>query len=128
MEDLDITLVDQIRGTGGRGVEFASIWDSAAARGFSKMEETFALGALVTNLEEAVASILLHLGLEAVERSDRIQAGSTSHTLMMAGIFRGGKEILARTKLVAGSSSITMLLSILCQDPDVAELLIISVE
>ncbi|XP_053971097.1 coatomer subunit gamma [Hylaeus volcanicus] len=127
LEDLEVTLADQVRGIGSRGLDFNAAWDAAVAKEFAKLEETFALGPSVTSLEGAIQSLTGFLGLDAVERSNRVQSGATSHNLLLSGIFRGGKEILARARLALSGSQVTMQLSVLCQDPDVAELIVSSV-
>ncbi|XP_012265620.2 coatomer subunit gamma [Athalia rosae] len=127
LEDLEVTLADQMRGTGGRGTDFSAAWEAAATRGFSELEETFALGASVTTLEGAVQSLIGFLGLESVERSHRVASDAVGHTLLLAGIFRGGKEVLARARLALADSQVTMQLSVRSSDPDVAELVTSSV-
>ncbi|XP_015184185.1 PREDICTED: coatomer subunit gamma [Polistes dominula] len=127
LEDLEITIADQIRGVGSRGVDFGALWDASAAKGYAKLEETFVLGDTVTSLEGAIQSLTGFLGLEAVERSDRVHPGSASHNLLLSGVFRGGKEVLARARLALSDNQVTMQLTVLCPDPDVAELIVSSV-
>ncbi|XP_015123527.1 coatomer subunit gamma [Diachasma alloeum] len=127
LEDLEITLSDQMRGSGSRGMDMGAAWEAAPTRGFTCMEDTFALGANVTTLEAAVQSLLGFLALEPQERSDRVAAGATSHVLKLHGFFRGGKEIFARARLALANSEVTMQLSIRSQDPDVASVVLASV-
>ncbi|CAK9831953.1 Coatomer subunit gamma [Anthophora retusa] len=127
LEDLEVTLADQVRGIGNKGVDFDDAWVAAAAKGFTKLEETFALGPSVTSLEGAITSLTGFLGLEAVQRTTRVPYGTAAHNLLLCGMFRGGKEVLARARLALSGSQVTMQLSVLCQDPDVAELIISSV-
>ncbi|XP_046742906.1 coatomer subunit gamma [Diprion similis] len=127
LEDLEVTLADQMRGVGKQGVDFNAAWDAGATRGFSELEETFALGASVTTLGGAVQSLVGFLGLEAVERSHRVATDAVGHTLLLGGIFRGGKEVLARARLALADSQVTMQLSVRSSDPDVAELVTSSV-
>lgn len=122
-----MTLSDQMRGTGGRGIDFSAAWDSGAARNFAELEETFVLGASVTTLEGAVQSLVGFLGLESVERSHRVAPDSVGHTLLLAGIFRGAKEVLARARLALADGQVTMQLSVRSPDPNVAELITSSV-
>lgn len=122
-----MTLADQIRGIGNRNLDFNATWDAYTAKGFAKLEETFALGATVTSLEGAILSLTGFLGLDAVERSNKVQSGSTAHNLLLSGVFRGGKEVLARARLALSGTQVTMQLSVLCQDPDVADLVVSSV-
>lgn len=126
MEDLEITLADQMRGAGGRGVDFNAVWESAGTRGFITVDETFALGATVTTVEEAIQRLVGFLGLESAERGDRGQSGAIEFTALR-GIFRGGKEIFARAKFALAEGQVTMQLSVRSQDPDVAELILSSI-
>ncbi|XP_077260868.1 coatomer subunit gamma-like isoform X2 [Temnothorax americanus] len=50
LENLEVTLADQVRGVGNRGMDFNTACDTYAAKGFVKLEETFALGDTVTSL------------------------------------------------------------------------------
>lgn len=117
---------DQIRGSAPSNFDFASAWEAASARNYVTHEQIFALGAGVTTLEAAIQSLVLFLGLVPVERSDRVKSGATQHTLLLAGVFRGGKEVLARAKL-ALTDQVTMQFTVRSQDPEVAELIISSV-
>lgn len=128
LEDLEVTLADQIQGMGSGGLDFGTAWEVAVTKGYTKLEETFVLGTSVTTLEGAIQSLTGFLGLEAVERSNRVQSGATWHLLLLSGVFRGGKEVLARARLALSDSQVTMQLSVLCQDREVAELIVSSVE
>lgn len=122
-----MTLADQVRGMGTKGLDFSAAWDAAAAKGFTKMEETFALGPSVNSLEGAIRSLTGFLGLDAVEQTNKVPANAAAHNLLLSGIFRGGKEVLARARLALSDNQVTMQLSVLCPDPDVAGLIICSV-
>lgn len=127
MEDLEVTLADQVRGIGNRGLDFNAVWETCSGKGFAKLEETFALGSSVTSLEGAIQSLTGFLGLEAMERSNRVQSGAAAHNLLLNGVFRGGKEVLARARLALSGTQVTMQLSVLCQDPNIADLIVSSV-
>ena len=126
LEDLEITVRDQVRGIGSRNFDFALAWEAAEARKFVTHEQIFALGAGVTTLEAAIQSLVSFLGLEPVERSDRVKSGATQHTLLLSGLFRGGKEVLARAKL-ALTDQVTMQFTVRANGWDVVELMISSV-
>ncbi|KAJ8687617.1 hypothetical protein QAD02_023411 [Eretmocerus hayati] len=126
LEDLEITLRDQVRSLGVRNVEFSALWESAAQREFEEHEQIFALGASVTTIEAAIQSLVTFLGLEPMEKSDRVKPGATQHTLLLAGMFRGGKEVIARAKL-ALTDQVTMQFTVRSSDPEIAELMISSV-
>ncbi|KAG8039921.1 hypothetical protein G9C98_000650 [Cotesia typhae] len=127
LEDLEVTLSDQMRGSGTRGIDINAAWEAAPTRGFTCMEDTFALGANVTTLESAVQSLIGFLALEPAERTDKVSPGATSHVLFLHGYFRGGKEIFTRARLALAESQVTMQLSVRSQDPDVAALVLASV-
>ena len=49
---------------------------------------------------EMVRELVAHLGMHACERSDQVGSSEkASHTLKLAGVFRGGVTVLARCKL-----------------------------
>ncbi|CAD6237136.1 GSCOCG00002158001-RA-CDS [Cotesia congregata] len=127
LEDLEVTLSDQMRGSGTRGIDINAAWEAAPTRGFTCMEDTFALGANVTTLESAVQSLIGFLALEPADRTDKVSPGATSHVLFLHGYFRGGKEIFSRARLALAESQVTMQLSVRSQDPDVAALVLASV-
>lgn len=128
LEDLEITLADQMRNSGIRGVDFAAAWEAAKSRGYIENEVTFEMDASVKSLSAAVESLTSFLGMEAVERSDRVQPNAVSHTLLMIGVFRGGKEVLAQARLaVMKMSQVMMNLTLRAQDDNIAELIFSSV-
>lgn len=62
------------------------------------------------------------MGLQPCERSDKVPEGKNSHTLFLAGIFRGGHDVLVRTKLAMTDDGINMQLTCRSTDPHVAEI------
>ncbi|XP_076277917.1 coat protein (coatomer) gamma isoform X1 [Lasioglossum baleicum] len=127
LDIVEMTLADQVRGLGNRGIDFNAAWAAATAKGYTMLEETFALGPSVSSLQGAIQILTEFLGLEDVDRTNRVQAGATAHNLLLGGYFRGEKEILARARLALSGAQVTMQLTVLCSDPDVAELIISSV-
>ncbi|ERL89814.1 hypothetical protein D910_07175 [Dendroctonus ponderosae] len=118
LEDLEVTLGDQIRKLGK--ANWGAAWEEAEGL-FSEMEDTYALTSM-TSLEEAVTNIVKFLGLLPAERSDKVPKGKTTHTLLLAGVFRGGVDVLVRAKL-ALADGVTMQLTVRSQDEGVAELI-----
>lgn len=94
-------------------------WEEAADN-FVEMEDTYSLSSMGT-LDEAIKNIVKFLGLQPAERSDKVPEGKSTHTLLLAGIFRGGFDVLVRAKL-ALADGVTMQLTVRSTDPDVAEL------
>ncbi|XP_033330766.2 coatomer subunit gamma isoform X1 [Megalopta genalis] len=127
LDIVELTLADQIRGLSETSTDFNTAWAAGTAQGYTKLEETFALGPSVFSLEGAVQILTEFLGLDQVDRTNRIQSGATAHNLLLGGYFRGDKEILARARLALSGTQVTMQLTVLCSDPDVAELIISSV-
>jgi len=62
------------------------------------------------------------MGMQPCERSDRVVEGKSSHTLYLAGVFRGGHDVLVRAKL-AMSDGVTMQITVRSTDPVVSEIL-----
>lgn len=53
--------------------------------------------------------------MQACERSDKVPEGKSSHTLFLAGVYRGGHDVLARAKLVL-KDGVTMQLTVRSSD------------
>nr|CAD7445189.1 unnamed protein product [Timema bartmani] len=116
LEDVEVTLGDQIQKVSK--ANFGAAWEEAA--NYHELEDTYALSSM-GSLEEAVKSIISFLGMQPVERSDKVMEGKSSHTLYLAGLFRGGHDVLLRAKLALGDG-VTMQLTVRSTDPDIAEL------
>jgi len=117
LEDLEVSMSDFVqRAMKGN---FLAAWEEMGAE--NELEDTYALSSMKT-LEEAVKNIIQYLGLQPCERSDKIPEGKSSHALLLAGVFRGGIEVLVRAKL-ALSDGVNMQLTVRSQDPDVSELI-----
>ncbi|PNF33659.1 Coatomer subunit gamma [Cryptotermes secundus] len=117
LEDFEVTLGDQIQKV--TKANFGAAWEEAGAT-HCELADTYSLSNMGT-LEEAVKNIISFLGMQPVERSDRIPEGKSSHTLLLAGVFRGGYEILVQVKL-ALAAAVTMQLTVRSTNPEVAEL------
>ncbi|QQP48956.1 Coatomer subunit gamma, partial [Caligus rogercresseyi] len=103
---------------------FSAAWEELGPS--SELEETFALTSM-NSLEKASKSIIAILGLQPCERSDKIPEGKNAHTLLLAGIYRGGVEVLVRVKL-ALVDGVTMQLTVRAENEDVPELITSSIE
>lgn len=118
LEDLEITLGDQIQRV--NKVNFGAAWEEAA-QSCVEMVDTYSLSSMAT-LDEAVKNIIQFLGLQPADRTDKVPEGKTTHTLLLAGKFRGGIDIYVRAKL-ALADGVTMHLTVRSSDADVAELI-----
>ncbi|KJH43381.1 coatomer gamma subunit appendage domain protein [Dictyocaulus viviparus] len=101
---------------------FMSSWEALSEK--TTVDETFHL-TTVNTLSEAIKKVSELLGLAPCERSDRIPEGKTQHSAMLAGIFRGGFEVLARLNVAIDpvDRSVNMNILIRCQQDEIAELL-----
>ena len=83
----------------------------------------FSSNMFVFRASEAIKNIILYLGMQPCERSDKVPEGKSSHTLFLAGVFRGGHDALVRAKLALTDSGVTMQLTVRSTDPYVSEVL-----
>uniref|UniRef100_A0ACB8EHU1 Coatomer subunit gamma-1 n=1 Tax=Sphaerodactylus townsendi TaxID=933632 RepID=A0ACB8EHU1_9SAUR len=102
LEDIEVTIADHIQRV--LKPNFGAAWDEVSDE-FEK-EETFTLSTVKT-LEEAVSNIVKFLGMQPCERSDKVPENKNSHTLYLAGVFRGGHDLLVRSRLVL-TDTVTM--------------------
>lgn len=79
---------------------------------------------LHTFVLDAVKNIIQYLGMQPCERSDKVPEGKSSHTLYLAGVFRGGHDALVRAKLAMSDTGVTMQLTVRSSDPSVSEVLV----
>ena len=63
------------------------------------------------------------MGMQPCERSDKIPEGKSSHTLFLAGVYRGGHDALVRAKMAMTEGGVTMQLTVRSTDPNVSEVL-----
>jgi len=117
LEDIDISVADYVQRV-MKG-NFSSAWEELGAE--NELEDTYSLATMKT-LEEAVKNIVLYLGLQPCERSDKVPEGKSAHTLLLSGVYRGGHEVLVRAKL-ALSDGVAMQLTVRSQDPSVSEVM-----
>ncbi|XP_054751910.2 coatomer subunit gamma-2-like [Lytechinus pictus] len=120
LEDIEITLSDHMQRV--LKPNFMASWEEVGDE--NEMEETYGLAS--KSLEEAVKDIVSFLGMQPCERSDKVSEGRSSHTLYLAGVFRGGHDTLVRARL-ALQDTITMHITVRSGDPVVSELIASSV-
>uniref|UniRef100_A0A674D4F3 Coatomer subunit gamma n=1 Tax=Salmo trutta TaxID=8032 RepID=A0A674D4F3_SALTR len=121
LEDLEVTVADHIQKV--LKPNFAAAWDEVGDD-FEK-EETFAL-ASVRTLDEAVGNIISFLGMQPCERSDKVPENKNSHILFLAGVFRGGHDVLVRSRL-ALADGVTMQVTVRSSDETVVDIILASV-
>ncbi|XP_066913900.1 coatomer subunit gamma-2-like [Clytia hemisphaerica] len=121
LEDVEMVVADHVQGV--VRTNFLASWDEIDDE--NEMEETFALSSM-SSLEEAVTKITQFIGLQPCERSDRVPEGKSSHTLLLAGVYRGGIDVMVRSRL-ALKDGVTMHLTVRSQDPIVSEVVMSAV-
>ncbi|XP_074832121.1 coatomer subunit gamma-2 isoform X1 [Carettochelys insculpta] len=121
LEDLEVTVSDHIQKV--LKPNFAAAWEEVGDD-FEK-EETFALSSIKT-LDEAVGNIIKFLGMQPCERSDKVPENKNSHTLCLAGVYRGGYDVLVRSRLALGDG-VTMQVTVRSKDETPVDVILASV-
>lgn len=121
LEDLEVTVADHIQKV--LKPNFGAAWEEVGDD-FEK-EETFAL-ASVRTLDEAVGNIISFLGMQPCERSDKVPENKNSHVLFLAGVFRGGHDLLVRARL-ALADGVTMQVTVRSGDETAVDVILASV-
>ncbi|XP_077992348.1 coatomer subunit gamma-2-like [Glandiceps talaboti] len=117
LEDVDVLVADHIQRV--MKPNFGASWEEVGEE--NQLEETYALSA--KGLEEAVKNIITFLGMQPCERSDRVVEGRSSHTLYLAGVYRGGHDALVRARLAMMEGSVTMQITVRSSDPSASEVI-----
>ncbi|XP_013409237.1 coatomer subunit gamma-2-like [Lingula anatina] len=117
LEDLEVTVADHVQKV--MKPNFAASWEEVGEE--NEIEDTYALSSM-KSLQEAVKTIIQFMGMQPCERSDKIPEGKSSHTLYLAGVYRGGHDILVRAKLAMGDG-VTMQITVRSTDPHAAEVI-----
>ncbi|XP_072181586.1 coatomer subunit gamma-2-like [Diadema setosum] len=120
LEDTEVALSDHIQKV--LKPNFLASWEEVGDE--NEMEETYGLSS--KSLEEAVKDIVSFLGMQPCERSDKVNENKSSHTLYLAGVFRGGHDTLVRARL-ALQDTVTMHITVRSADAGVSELIASSV-
>ncbi|POI27764.1 hypothetical protein CIB84_008486 [Bambusicola thoracicus] len=121
LEDLEVTVSDHIQKV--LKPNFAAAWEEVGDD-FEK-EETFALGSIKT-LDEAVNNIIKFLGMQPCERSDKVPENKNSHTLYLSGVYRGGCDVLVRSRLALGDG-VTMQVTVRSKEEMPVDVILASV-
>ncbi|KAA0203341.1 hypothetical protein HAZT_HAZT008451 [Hyalella azteca] len=117
LEDIEISVSDHV--SAAQRSNFAAAWEELGPG--SELEDTFALTSL-SSLAEAVTQVTNFLGMQPCDRSEKVPDGKNSHTLYLAGTYRGGQSVLVRAKL-ALSDGVAMQLTVRSTDPAVSEVI-----
>ncbi|MCP9259049.1 Coatomer subunit gamma [Dirofilaria immitis] len=98
LEEIEITVADHVQPV--QRTNFAVGWEQIGST--NENEDTYALSTVHT-LQDAVRELIKCIGLGPCERSDRVTEGRSAHLLLLAGVFRGGYEVLAKARLTLDS-------------------------
>ena len=66
-------------------------------------------------------NITTFLGMQPCERSDLVESNKTAHTLLLAGVFRGGHDVLVRARL-AKTHQVTMKIVVRSTNLEISQL------
>jgi len=121
LEDVEMVVADHVHGV--HRPNFLAAWDEVGED--FEMEDTYSLSSM-TSLEEAVEKITQYMGLQPCERSDRVPPEKNAHTLLLAGIYRGGHDVMVRAKL-ALKDGVTMNLNVRSSDAVASEVIMSAV-
>ncbi|KAH6922665.1 hypothetical protein HPB50_017474 [Hyalomma asiaticum] len=124
LEDLEVTVADHVQKV--LKANFAASWEELGNG--NQVEDTYALSTMKT-LQDAVQQIIQFLGMQVCERSDKVPDGKSSHTLLLAGVYRGGHDVLVRARLATTgiAQGVTMNLAVRSKDLDVCQVIISAV-
>merc|ERR1711912_199461 len=111
LEEVELAVADHVQ----RIIKpnFQVAWDDMDEAEEGK--DTYVLSTIPT-LEQAVKDLQKFLGLYAQEKTDRIPEGQGSHTLLLAGVFRGGHDVLAKARLVLSKDGVALELTVRSED------------
>lgn len=115
LEDIEVTVADHTQKV--MKPNFSAAWEEIGEG--NELEDTFTLSTMKT-LDEAVKKIIEFLGLQPCERSDKVPEGKNAHTLYLAGVYRGGHDVLVRAKL-ALTDGVTMQMTVRSTDANVSQ-------
>ncbi|KAK2553926.1 Coatomer subunit gamma-2 [Acropora cervicornis] len=121
LEDVDVLVADHVSRV--HKTNFLASWEEIGDE--FEMQDTYALTQM-SSLEEAVKQIIDYLGMQPCERSDRVNPDKNSHALLLAGVFRGGHDVLVRTRL-AFDQGVTMNITVRSDDAGVSEVILSAV-
>ncbi|EEC16547.1 coatomer gamma subunit, putative, partial [Ixodes scapularis] len=124
LEDLEVAVADHVQKV--LKANFSVAWDELGPE--NEVEDTYVLSTMKT-LPEAVQKITQFMGMQACERSDKVPEGKSSHTLLLAGVYRGGHDTLVRARLATTgvAEGVTMNLAVRSREPDVCQVIISAV-
>lgn len=61
--------------------------------------------------------------MQACERSDKVQESKSTHVLYLSGVYRGGHDVLVKSRLALDEGSVTMQITVRSTDALASEVL-----
>lgn len=122
LEDVELEVADHVQQI--IKPNFQISWDELDVA--VEKQEQFVLSTMNT-LEQAVKDLQKFLGLYAQEKTDKIPEGQGSHTLLLAGVFRGNVDVLAKARLVLSKDGVTMELTVRSNEERVCDFILSAV-
>jgi len=117
LENLEINVADHVQKV--LKPNFGASWDEVGSE--NELEDTYALS--MPSLEEAIKNIIMFMGMQPCERTDKAPEGKNTHVLLLAGVYRGGHDVLVRAKLVFNDGGVAMQLTIRSSDASVPQVI-----
>lgn len=72
---------------------------------------------------DAIQQVTSFMGMQPCERSDKVEGGKSTHTLLLAGVFRGGHDILVKARLAKSQGGVTMKITVRSDDLNACEVI-----
>lgn len=99
LEDVEVSVSDHVQKV--LKPNWSASWEEIGAE--NELEDTYTLS--IPTLEECVKKIISYMGMQPCERSDKVPEGKASHALYLAGVYRGGHDVLVRAKMALSGTS-----------------------
>lgn len=136
LENVEVNVADHVQKV--LKPNFGASWEEIGAE--NELEDTYALSmpSLEGNFKflkrkqvnltrfvsiDAVKSIVQFIGMQPCERTEKIPEGKNTHVLLLAGIYRGGHDVLVRAKLAFSDGGVAMQLTIRSSDSSVPDVI-----
>ncbi|CAJ0579840.1 unnamed protein product, partial [Mesorhabditis spiculigera] len=113
LEEVEIAVSDSVQPISR--TNFKAGWEKL--EGAAETDQTFALSS-VSSLQDAVKKVSDLLGVSACERTDLVPEGKTNHVALLAGVFRGGHEVLVKAKAAIDPTDGTINMNIVIRSDD----------
>ncbi|KAJ3331477.1 Coatomer subunit gamma-2 [Blyttiomyces sp. JEL0837] len=114
MEDFDVNTADYV--LHHYVSDFKKAWDELEY----EQVETYSLSA-VPSVKAATTQVIEMLGMSPVENTGTVKDKASTHTLLLAGTFLGGHNVLARCRMAyEAGSGVAMELAVRSTDEDVS--------